>query len=99
MRKKISKDSAQNTQPESEGEPSSGAARPVCKTLDKHAEHCRKSHCHNHHDDSSTQRTPQLVSDDLAVRDVVPHERAKHIDIAVSKVDQSKNAIDHRVAE
>ena len=73
--------------------------RTIRKSLDEHAETRRKSHRQNHHNHCREKRRAQLFLDDSAVGDVIAHERAEHVDIAVGKVDQAEDAVNHRVAE
>ena len=42
---------------------------------------------------------PEIGFDPLVVGEVIAHESAEHVHVAVGKIDQAKNPIDHRVSQ
>jgi hypothetical protein len=71
----------------------------VGEALNQHAEHRREGHRHDHHQNRGKQRRADPLLNGPAVGDVIAHERAEHIDITMSEIDQPQNAVNHRVAE
>ena len=91
--------SAENSEPECQSEARFAAVWTIGKSFDQNSKARGKRHGDQHHHGSRCQRLAEGGFDPSIVGDVIAHERAEHVHVAVGKIDQPQDAIDHRVAQ